>query len=225
MAENKSSSLQGAIDFMNPDHEFLRIHRFLPETEVEGPGRRAALWVQGCPIRCPGCANWETWSFHGGYSATVADVFERIRRQASIEGVTFVGGEPFLQARSLAALGGLCQAHGLSVVTFTGYDYAHLRAAGGADWAALLAVTDLLLAGPYLGRQRNFIRPWIGSRNQEFVFLTSRYRHLQAQPLSAKNGLEIHIAADGAVRLNGLAAVEDISNLRHEMAELGLQTN
>ncbi|RME67683.1 MAG: 4Fe-4S cluster-binding domain-containing protein, partial [Nitrospirae bacterium] len=26
-------------------------------TEAEGPGRRFALWVQGCPIRCQGCWN------------------------------------------------------------------------------------------------------------------------------------------------------------------------
>ncbi|MDI9627955.1 MAG: 4Fe-4S cluster-binding domain-containing protein [Acidobacteriota bacterium] len=26
-------------------------------TEAEGPGRRAALWVQGCQFLCPGCCN------------------------------------------------------------------------------------------------------------------------------------------------------------------------
>lgn len=203
----------------------LRVHRFLPETEVEGPGRRAALWVQGCPIQCPGCANGATWSFDGGYLATVDELFDLIRKQQGIEGVTFIGGEPFSQARALATLGRLCRGHGLSIVTFTGYEHRRLIAAGRGDWNDLLAVTDLLLAGPFLEEQKDFSQPWIGSRNQEFIFLTDRYRHFQAQGFSSKNGLEIQIATDGAVRLNGLVPVEDIASFRDELAALGLQTN
>jgi anaerobic ribonucleoside-triphosphate reductase activating protein len=207
------------------NNHVLRVHRFLPETEVEGPGRRAALWVQGCPIECPGCANGATWSFDGGNQITVEDLFVQIRQQQSIEGVTFIGGEPFSQARALAALGRLCRERGLSVVTFTGYEHSRLVAARREDWNALLAVTDLLLAGPFLEDQKDFSRPWVGSRNQEFIFLTSRYRSLQVQGFCSRNGLEIQIASDGGVRLNGLVPVEDILSFRQELALLGLQTN
>ena len=110
-------------------------------------------------------------------------------------------------------------------MTFTGYEYARLAAANRPDWNALLAVTDLLLAGPFLEDHKDFSRPWVGSRNQEFVFLTNRYRHLQTEGLPSRNGLEIQIASEGAVRLNGLVPVEDIMSFRHELAELGLQTN
>lgn len=207
------------------NNHVLRVHRFLPETEVEGPGRRAALWVQGCPIQCPGCANSATWSFAVGERVTVEDLFNQIRKQQNIEGVTLIGGEPFSQAQSLAALGRLCREHGLSVVTFTGYEHSRLVAAHREDWNALLAVTDLLLAGPFLENQKDFSRPWVGSRNQKFVFLTDRYRHLQTDSCPAKNGLEIQIASDGGVRLNGLVPVEDILSFRQELALLGLQTN
>ena len=207
------------------NNHVLRVHRFLPETEVEGPGRRAALWVQGCPIQCPGCANGATWSFDGGNQINVEDLFGQIRKLKNIEGVTFIGGEPFSQARALAALGQLCRKHGLSVVTFTGYEHSHLVSTRRGDWNALLAVTDLLLAGPFLEGQKDFSRPWVGSRNQEFVFLTDRYRYLQTDSCPAKNGLEIQIASDGGVRLNGLVPVEDILSFRQELALLGLQTN
>ena len=210
---------------LSENKHVLRVHRFLPETEVEGPGRRAALWVQGCPIQCPGCANGATWSFDGGHMATVGDLFSKIQKQQNIEGVTFIGGEPFSQARALAELGRLCREHGLSIVTFTGYEHSRLVAAGRPDWNDLLAVTDLLLAGPFLEEQKDFSRPWVGSHNQEFVFLTHRYRHLQTEGFLAKNGLEIQIAPDGGVRLNGLAPVEDILSFRQELASLGLQTN
>jgi len=125
--------------------------------------------------------------------------------------------------RALAALGQLCRKHGLSVITFTGYEHNRLVAERREDWKALLAVTDLLLAGPFLEDQKDFSRPWVGSRNQEFVFLTDRYRHLQTDSCPAKNGLEIHIASDGGVRLNGLVPGEDILSLRQELALLGLQ--
>ena len=93
---------------MTPENDcILRVHRFLPETAVEGPGLRAALWVQGCPIQCPGCANAATWSFGGGREKTVEELFEQIRGEKNIEGVTFIGGEPFSQAWPLAALGRL----------------------------------------------------------------------------------------------------------------------
>ena len=207
------------------NNHVLRVHRLLPETEVEGPGRRAALWVQGCPIQCPGCANGATWSLDGGYQATVEDLFNQICRQQNIEGVTFIGGEPFSQATALAALGQLCREHGLSVVTFTGYEHCRLVAARREDWNALLAVTDLLLAGPFLEDQKDFSRPWVGSRNQQFVFLTDRYRQIQAHCFSSKNGLEIQIAPDGGIRLNGLAPGEDILSVRQELASLGLHTN
>ena len=209
---------------LSQDEEVLRLHRFLPETNVEGPGQRAALWVQGCPIRCAGCGNGATWSFDGGFQTTVGEVFDQIQKQRDIEGVTFIGGEPFSQARPLATLGRLCQGHALSVITFTGYEYGRLVAARRADWNALMAVTDLLLAGPFIEDQRDFSRPWVGSRNQKFIFLTSRYRHLQGHGCSSQNGLEIQIAPSGAIQLNGLVPIEDLVAFRRELAVLGLAT-
>jgi anaerobic ribonucleoside-triphosphate reductase activating protein len=44
----------------------LRVAQVVPCTEAEGPGRRFALWFQGCPLRCPGCCNPEMLPFEGG---------------------------------------------------------------------------------------------------------------------------------------------------------------
>ena len=35
----------------------LLVADIVAETVVEGPGKRLAIWVQGCEIRCPGCCN------------------------------------------------------------------------------------------------------------------------------------------------------------------------
>ena len=52
----------------------LRVHRFLPITEAEGPGKRACIWVQGCLIRCEGCAVPDTWSINGGFEISVKEL-------------------------------------------------------------------------------------------------------------------------------------------------------
>jgi len=44
----------------------LQVAQIVPCTEAEGPGRRFALWFQGCPLRCPGCCNPEFIPFAGG---------------------------------------------------------------------------------------------------------------------------------------------------------------
>lgn len=200
----------------------IRIHRFLHETEAEGPGKRACLWVQGCHRHCRGCFNHDTWDMNGGTVYSVDQLFEMISSAPDIEGVTFVGGEPFLQAGHLAALGRRCQAEGLSIVTFTGYLFAEISQANRPDWNSLLEVTDLLLAGPYLAEQQDFSRPWVGSRNQEYVFLTPRYRALEETLSSIPNQLELRVQADGSVSLNGMASELLISKVQNHLAELGL---
>ena len=58
-------------------HE-LRLHHFLPVSQVNGPGRRAVVWVQGCTLGCPGCFNPETHDAGNGNLARVDDLFTQI---------------------------------------------------------------------------------------------------------------------------------------------------
>src|SRR5436305_4279959 len=95
----------------------LSVAQVVPCTEAEGPGRRYALWFQGCPLRCPGCCNPEMLPFHGGTPRTVADVLAEIataRETHAIEGITLLGGEPLAHAAGAAALARGARALGLS---------------------------------------------------------------------------------------------------------------
>jgi anaerobic ribonucleoside-triphosphate reductase activating protein len=131
-----------------------------------------------------------------------------------VEGVTFLGGEPFDQAPGLAELGSVAQESGLSVMTFTGYRYETLRDGGGAGWQQLLTVTDLLVDGPYVRHRPDTVRPWVGSTNQRFIHLTDRYLD---HPFEAEEDrMEIRIRPDGTVAINGwpeaglLVGLEDL---------------
>src|ERR1700742_2412983 len=97
----------------------VNVALIVPETEAEGPGRRFALWVQGCAIRCPGCCNPEMFDPRRGTEMSVAEVLAQI--PAGVEGVTFLGGEPFEQAEALAELAREVKARGLTVMVFSGH--------------------------------------------------------------------------------------------------------
>jgi len=193
------------------------MYRFLPVTEVEGPGRRACLWVQGCSIRCPGCFNPHMWHPDGGRMVAVEELLDQIPCAPAIEGVTFLGGEPFDQAPALAELGRNVQFRGLSIMTFTGYEYETLRASDCPGYQDLLEVTDLLIDGPYVREWPDHRRPWVGSTNQRFHFLTSRYRDLEPHLSAIRDRLEIRLGPDGSVWINGMADVAALTALRRDL--------
>lgn len=196
-----------------PDASRLRIHRFVPFTRAEGPGERACLWVQGCPIRCAGCAVPWTWDADAGEWSEVAGLADRILRGPAVQGVTFLGGEPFEQAAGLAALGRILRDAGLSVLTFSGYTIEKIRRADRADWNALLDVTDLLIDGPFVRGRLDLSRPWVGSSNQRYHFLTDRYRHLEPELCRIPQRLEVRVHPDGRLELNGMITSADLAEL------------
>ena len=84
----------------------VAVARIVPVTAAEGPGRRFALWFQGCPLRCAGCCNPEMLSFSGGGKIRLAEILELISAAAlrEIEGITLLGGEPLAHAEAAARL-------------------------------------------------------------------------------------------------------------------------
>src|SRR5580765_153763 len=98
-----------------PPTQVLSIAMVVPVTEAEGPGKRFALWFQGCPLRCPGCCNPEMLSFDGGRELPVAELAERAIASKS-EGISLLGGEPLAHAAPAAEFARRVREHGLSVM-------------------------------------------------------------------------------------------------------------
>lgn len=190
---------------------YIQLHRFLPYTEVEGPGKRACIWVQGCPIHCKGCGVPWTWNPNKGESVSVDSLWKDIIASAEtnkLEGITFLGGEPFEQAEPLAIIGERAQKLGLSVMTFSGYYLEQLVEMKKPHWRDLYEVTDLLIDGPFEMDKRDEKRPWVGSTNQRFHFLTDRYKHLRSKLTEIEDGLEIYVKSDGQIEANGMVPSE-----------------
>jgi anaerobic ribonucleoside-triphosphate reductase activating protein len=69
----------------------LQVAQIVPHTEAEGPGRRFALWFQGCPLRCAGCCNPEMLPFEGGRAIplnVLVGQIEEAARSHGVEGIT-----------------------------------------------------------------------------------------------------------------------------------------
>ena len=147
----------------------IRINSYIPITNVEGVGTRFAIWVQGCSIRCVGCANSHMWDFGGGTSYKVEDFIETIKGyKDKIEGITWLGGEPLEQIDAVTEISKAVQELGLSVIVFTGYDYADIK--DRQDFKELCKYTDILIDGRYELDKTDYSRAWVGSSNQNYYF-------------------------------------------------------
>jgi anaerobic ribonucleoside-triphosphate reductase activating protein len=148
----------------------IRVSGIVPESIVDGPGIRFTLFVQGCEKNCPGCHNPATHDKNGGYSMTLAEIFREIEKNPLIDGVTFSGGEPFLQAKALTELARKIKEKGLNLIVYSGYTLDELKKIPDAD--SLLAFADVLIDGAYVESERSLELRFRGSKNQNVIDLT-----------------------------------------------------
>ena len=153
----------------------MRLSGITRESVVDGPGLRMVLFTQGCNHRCHSCHNPESWPLDGGTEYPVGKILRMIKhpgpKKKPIRGITFSGGEPFLQASELALAAFEAHRIGWDVVTYTGSLYEELIQNPDADIQALLALSDMLIDGPYIHAKRDISLKFRGSDNQRLIDL------------------------------------------------------
>lgn len=83
------------------------VRKIIPQSTVDGPGNRTAVFLQGCNIRCAYCHNPETQAIHDAEARemSVEEVMAEVRKGIPfIRGITVSGGECMLQAAFLTEL-------------------------------------------------------------------------------------------------------------------------
>lgn len=186
----------------------LRVFKILKKTKVEGPNLRYCLWVQGCSKHCEGCYAKDSWDKNKGQLIDTKTIIEDITMQDDIEGITFLGGEPFEQAKALAIIAKATKKLGLSVITFTGNLYENLIESRDKNILNLLKYTDLLIDGGFEKDKFDLSRPWVGSKNQRYIFLSDFYDKNILKKY--KNKIEVRIDKKGEIFLNGMGDFESI---------------
>ena len=152
----------------------INIAGIMEDSIVDGPGLRTAIFAQGCPRRCEGCHNPESWAFGTGTDMTVQDLFWRVKKNPLVRGVTFSGGEPFSQAEPFTELAKLLKANGYEVASYTGYTFEELLENGTPAQKQLLAALDILVDGEFVLAQRNLDLRFRGSENQRILGVRRR---------------------------------------------------
>jgi anaerobic ribonucleoside-triphosphate reductase activating protein len=144
----------------------------------------------------------------GGTRVCLSEIVAKVEAAAQchqVEGITLLGGEPLAHASGAAALARAVQQRGLTVMIFSGFTLEEARRLPDPAVAELLALTDILVDGPYLRDQPESKRRWIGSSNQQIHFLSNRYQADDARWL-LPNTLEVRLRGL-EVTVNGFPAV------------------
>lgn len=150
----------------------LRVSGIVEESIVDGPATALLFLRRAACTAAPAATTRRPIRWIGGTEVSADALFDRIARNPLLRGVTFSGGEPFLQAAALAPLAARIHAQTrLDVVTYTGYTYEALRDGATAEnaWADLLEQTDYLIDGPFLLAEKSLELKFRGSRNQRIL--------------------------------------------------------
>lgn len=150
----------------------LRISGIADDSIVDGTGIRFTIFTQGCLHNCKGCHNPQTHSPDGGYVVDTDDLFAQISENILLDGVTFSGGEPMLQAEPLVELAKRIKRElHLNLIIYTGYTYEELLAMQDENVNALLDLADVLIDGRYIDSKRDLSLLYRGSSNQRIIKL------------------------------------------------------
>ena len=163
------------IDKMFDNQPLIRVAGIEFESIVDGIGIRYVLFVQGCPHHCKGCHNEGTWDYTKGYFMTVSKIFKDTIRNPMLNGVTFSGGEPFMQAKSLYYLMNELKSYYTSCnrefnfTVYTGFTLNQLKVLADTDVyvSKLLNSIDYLIDGKFEIDKKSLTCKFRGSINQK----------------------------------------------------------
>lgn len=134
---------------------------------VDGPGVRCVLWTQGCPHHCPGCHNPHTHVNHGGIEVPLQDVLNQMKEMKLQSGITFSGGEPFLQADLLIEVAKLAKTLHWNCWAYSGFIYEEIIK--NETMKEFLSHLDVLVDGKFVETKKDYRLRFKGSSNQRII--------------------------------------------------------
>ena len=145
------------------------------------PGVCVSFFVQGCPLRCPGCHNPESWDFEGGMEfspKTLNDILTSLSANGIERPLCIMGGEPLctenLFLTTLIIKEVRQQKPNVKIYLWTGYTYEELLSnkTSNPKLEYILDNIDCLIDGPFIQEEKDITLQMRGSRNQRIIYLT-----------------------------------------------------
>ncbi|URZ87639.1 anaerobic ribonucleoside-triphosphate reductase activating protein [Floricoccus penangensis] len=145
---------------------------YKPFNFVDGEGVRNSLYVSGCPFACEGCYNVAAQNFRYGrpYTQELEDRIMTDMAQPYVQGLTLLGGEPFLNTGVVLPL--VKRIHEelpeKDIWSWSGYTWEELQEESD-DKLELLANIDILVDGRFDISKKNLLLQFRGSSNQRII--------------------------------------------------------
>ena len=73
----------------------------------------------------------------------------------------------------------------------------------------ILENIDLLIDGEFKEKEKDFSRPWVGSKNQNYHFLSNKFNKNILEEY--KNKIEVNIQKNGTIFINGMGDFDEIT--------------
>lgn len=145
------------------------------------PGVCVSFFVQGCPLRCPGCHNPESQDFEGGkeFSMKVlADIMNGLSANGIERPLCIMGGEPLctenLFLTTLIIKEVKHYKPDTKIYLWTGYTYEDLKEKQNPRIDYIFDNIDFLIDGPYIQELRDITLSMRGSSNQRIIDLSEK---------------------------------------------------
>lgn len=139
---------------------------------VDGEGVRNSLYVSGCMFHCKGCYNAATWSFNAGmpYTEELEEQIMTDLAQPYVQGLTLLGGEPFLNTNFLIPLIKRIRKElpKKDIWSWTGYTWEEMMEES-EDKLEMLSLIDILVDGRFDITKKNLMLQFRGSSNQRII--------------------------------------------------------
>lgn len=145
------------------------------------PGTSVTFFTQGCPHRCEGCHNPETWDFEGGEEVThdtILEVIEAITANGLHRNLCIMGGEPLCPENqfltNLIINSVKEKLPDTKIYLWTGYCLEDLDMSNNRI-KSILEQVDCLIDGPYDKTKRDVSLFMRGSSNQRILYKGTDY--------------------------------------------------
>lgn len=140
-----------------------------------GPGVCVSFFVQGCPIKCKGCHNPQTWDFYGGKEFTpdtMSDIIEALVANDVHRDLCIMGGEPLCTSNQFLTLFVIKNVKDAlpdtKIYLWTGYNLDEFNE--GSKLKDILSLVDCIVDGPFIESEKDLTLPMRGSRNQRILY-------------------------------------------------------
>ena len=156
----------------------LSILDIIEDTTVDGPGFRTSIYAAGCPNRCPGCHNPESWDINRGRWMSTDEILAKVLAD-NFADVTFSGGDPMYQPEGFTELAcAIKEKSNKNIWCYTGYTYDKDLLEGGKVYTPftekMLSYIDTLVDGQFIESQKDITLKFRGSANQRILDLNEK---------------------------------------------------